>query len=168
MILAVTDHYQSLRLDAATGQVGRHRLRAALRQRLIIRGTTGGISMPRDLDDRIPIFPECAADLIQNPVEVGAQISAVGVECDATRHIDCEIVPFAYYSDAGAGKLVAQLSLLAVLIVPHGATGNAAERRAYQGILQLIAMGEQADDGPARGPIARIATGLGVIKDFLA
>ena len=163
MVLAVADHYQARIAHPAAGQVRRHRLGAALRQRLVVLDAADRVGVPRHLHHGLVVLHQGAADLVEHRVEARIQVGAVAGEGDAARHVEGDVVILAHHLDPGAGHLGAQRRLLPVLVVADGAAGHAADRGADEGVLELVAPGQKTDHRADAGADAGPGTGLVVV-----
>ena len=90
--LAIAAGADTRLLDAAAGQVIRHRQRAPLRQLLVVRIAAGRIGMAVHVDIGLVILRQRLRHLIQRPLELRLHRGRIIGEGDARRDIEHQIV----------------------------------------------------------------------------
>ncbi len=138
MRLARADRDDSIVANAFAGEVLRNGRRALLRESLVVGGRTRVVGVPRHFEQRLVELLQDQRDRVQHFEEVRPQIGTVRLERDVAGHVQCDVVAVARDTHAGTLQLLAQLGLLPIHVVAHGAAGKRADTRTDERILAPV------------------------------
>src|SRR5690606_35260887 len=140
--------------NARAAQDRRHGHGPALRQVLVVGGRAGVVGVADDLDPRVRVAVEVVGDGVEVVLDRALHRRAVGGEEDAFRHDHAELVALVDDADAAVADLGLQLARLAVEVGADDPAGEAADRGADHGAVELVLAalagedaGERADPG---------------------